>query len=195
VAERPTSEQSIQTNVQINSLSFCKACRFLDWGYFSTPTSLGSSNSLMGFWVDGLSATTAQLSRAASKRAHYSGDMVGVVSSSGDRHIGQGQFDSMIKFDVSTYNVDRFSARFDGNSFSGTSLGVANGDEFEIVDTANNLRFSAAGYFFGTPKLGAAPPPELAGQFSIQGSDYKAGGVFAGAMSSYSEGAEGGADR
>jgi hypothetical protein len=27
----------------------------------------------------------------------------------------------------------------------------------------------------------------MAGQFSIQGSDYKAGGVFAGAMSSYSE--------
>jgi hypothetical protein len=116
--------------------------------------------------------------------------MVGVVSSSGDRHIGQGQFDSMIKFNVSTYNVDRFSARFDGNSFSGTSLGVANGDEFEIIDTANNLRFSAAGYFFGAPKLGAAPPPEMAGQFSIQGSDYKAGGVFAGAMSSYSEGSD-----
>ena len=144
----------------------------------------------MGFWVDGLSATTVQLSRAASKRAHYSGDMVGVVSNRGDRQIKQGQFDSMIKFNVSTYNVDRFSARFDGNSFSGTSLNVANGDEFEIVDTANNLRFSAAGYFFGTPKLGAVPPLEMAGQFSIQGSNYKAGGVFAGAMSSYSEGSD-----
>ena len=89
VAERPTSEQSIQTNTQINNLSFCKACRFLDWGYFSAPTSLGSANSLMGFWVDGLSATTVQLSRAASKRAQYSGDMVGVVSNRGDRQIKQ----------------------------------------------------------------------------------------------------------
>ena len=158
-------------------MSFCKACRFLDWGYFSTPTSLGSANSLMGFWVDGLSATTAQLSRAASKRAYYSGDMVGVVSNSGNRHIGQGQFDSMIKFNVSTYNVDRFSARFDGNSFSGNSLGVVNGDQFEIVDSANGLRFSAAGNFFGSPKQGVAPQ-ELAGQFSIQGNEYKAGGVF-----------------
>ena len=90
----------------------------------------------------------------------------------------------MIKFNVSTYNVDRFSARFDSNSFSGTSLNVANGDEFEIVDTVNDLRFSAAGYFFGAPKYVTEPPPELAGQFSIQGSSYKAGGVFAGAMSS-----------
>ena len=93
----------------------------------------------------------------------------------------------MIRFNVSTYNVDRFSARFDGNSFSGTSLGVANGDEFEIADSVNDLRFSAAGYLFGTSKLVSVPPPELAGQFSIQGSDYKAGGVFAGTMSSYSD--------
>ena len=187
MAGRPTSKQSSQTDAQINNLSFCKACRFLEWGYFSAPTSLGSPNSRVGFWVDGLSATTAQLSRAASKRAYYSGDMVGVVSNRGDRQIQQGQFDSMIKFNVSTYNVDRISAKFDGNSFSGTSLGVANGNEFEIVDTVNDLRFSAAGYFFGTTKLGSAPPPELAGQFSIQGSSYKAGGVFAGAISSDSE--------
>jgi hypothetical protein len=175
------SVDTIEMKARIEKLGLCRDCRFLQWGYFSDQVSVGSGSSFMAFWVNGVSSTAAQISSAASKQAHYSGDLIGAVWDRGQKQIQQGIFDSQISFSASTYDVDAFSARFDGNSFWGATAAVNNSDEFEIQDTANGRVFNASGYFFGSPRVYAAPPPELAGQFSITGKNYLAGGVFAGA--------------
>ena len=174
------SVDTIEIKARIEKLGLCRACRFLQWGYFSDQVSVGSGSSFMAFWVDGVSSTAAQISSAASKQAHYSGDLIGAVWDRGQKQIQHGNFNSQISFSASTYDVDAFSATFDGNSFWGVTAAVSNSDEFEIQDTANGRVFNASGYFFGNPRVYAAPPPELAGQFSITGKKYLAGGVFAG---------------
>ncbi|HCF72201.1 MAG TPA: hypothetical protein DES72_00480, partial [Gammaproteobacteria bacterium] len=186
VIERAGLLQVADQAALLEGLELCRSCRFLEWGYFTEQIPTAMNSLRMGFWVNGIAATSAHLSAAATKQARYSGDLLGMVWDGTQARATQGDFRSTVSFGVANYSVDAFSATFDGGQYSSAARGVKNGSAFRLHDAASGRNFTAKGNLFGHPQAVGQPPPEMAGQFSITGNNYQAGGVFGGAMVSQS---------
>ena len=182
VIERAGLPQVADQAALLEGLELCRSCRFLEWGYFTEQIPVAMNSVRVGFWINGLAATSAQLSAAATKRAYYAGDLLGMVSDGAPVRATQGDFKSTVSFGVANYSVDAFSANFDGRQYSSTALGVKNGNPFRLHNAASGRAFTANGNLFGNPRAVGQPPPEMAGQFAITGRNYQAGGIFGGAM-------------
>jgi hypothetical protein len=138
-------------------------------------------SSSIQYWLSGVVATSAELAAAANKTASYSGGLIGGVIKAGSIADKTGQFDARVRFGLRNYQVQAFHAAFDGRDYHGASGQTPNNTLFQVTGAADDRTLEARGYFFGTaaPSAGEVPP-EMGGQFRITGSDYSAGGVFAG---------------
>ena len=92
-----------------------------------------------------------------------------------------GSFDARIRFGISEYQVQNFSANFDGGRYTGASGLTPNDTLFNVTGHSGAKAMSASGYFFGSPAHGNTPP-EIGGHFEVTGHDYHAAGVFAGSQ-------------
>ena len=175
-----------QENVSIrlvgNQISLCKECRFLKW-YRSTTSVTGTATfaAEIQHWVSGTAATVSELSAAAGKTASYSGGLVGGVATGGSIQEKMGSFDTRVRFGISEYQVQNFSANFDGSRYTGASGLTSNDTLFSVTGHSGAKAMSASGYFFGSPAHGNTPP-DIGGHFEVTGHDYHAAGVFAGSQ-------------
>ena len=175
-----------QENVSIrlvgNQISLCKECRFLKW-YRSTTSVTGTATfaTEIQYWVSGTAATVSELSAAAGKTASYSGGLVGGVATDGSIQEKMGSFDARVRFGISEYQVQNFSANFDGSRYTGASGLTSNDTLFSVTGHSGAQVMRAGGYFFGSPTHGNTPP-DIGGHFEVTGHDYHAAGVFAGSQ-------------
>jgi len=165
-----------------DQISLCKECRFLKW-YRKTTSITDSTNfvSEIQHWVSGTAATVSELSAAAGKTASYSGGLVGAVATGGSIQEKMGNFDARVRFGISEYQVQNFSANFDGSRYIGASGPTSNNTLFSVTGHSGARTLQAGGYFFGSPARGSAPP-DIGGHFEVRGRDYHAAGVFAGSQ-------------
>ena len=92
-----------------------------------------------------------------------------------------GNFDARVRFGISEYQVQNFSANFDGSRYIGASGPTSNNTLFSVTGHSGARTLQAGGYFFGSPARGSAPP-DIGGHFEVTGHDYHAAGVFAGSQ-------------
>ncbi len=175
-----------QENVSIrlvgNQISLCKECRFLKWYRKSTSvTGATTFAAEIQHWISGAAATASELSAAAGKTASYSGGLVGAVATGKLIQETTGSFDARVRFGISKYQVQNFSADFDGSHYTGASGLTPNDTLFSVTGHSGAKAMSASGYFFGSPAHGNTPP-EIGGHFEVTGHDYHAAGVFAGSQ-------------
>jgi len=165
-----------------DQIPLCTDCRFLKWHRKTTSiTESGHSISEIQHWISGAAATASELSAAAGKTATYSGGLVGTVAGAGILQETTGSFNARVKFGVSQYQVQNFSADFDGSRYSGASGFTPNNTVFDVTGSSGARTLQAGGYFFGSTTRGNAPP-NIGGHFKVTGHDYHAAGVFAGAQ-------------
>ncbi len=175
-----------QENVSIrlvgNQISLCKECRFLKW-YRSTTSVTGTATfaAEIQHWVSGTAATVSELSAAAGKTASYSGGLVGGVATGGSIQEKIGSFDARVHFGISEYQVQDFSANFDGSRYTGASGLTSNDTLFSVTGHSGAQVMRAGGYFFGSSSHGNTPL-DIGGHFEVTGHDYHAAGVFAGSQ-------------
>mgnify|MGYP001327937954 FL=1 len=163
-------------------IPLCKDCRFLKWHRKTTSiTDSGNSISEIQHWISGAAATASDLAEAAGKTATYSGGLVGAVAGAGILQEKTGSFDARVQFGVSAYQVQNFSADFDGSRYSGASGLTPNNTVFHVTGASGTRTLQAGGYFFGGTTRGNAPP-NIGGHFKVTGHDYHAAGVFAGSQ-------------
>ena len=165
-----------------DEIPLCKDCRFLKWHRKTTSiTDSGNSISEIQHWISGAAATASDLAEAAGKTATYSGGLVGAVAGGGVLQEQTGSFDARVQFGVSAYQVQNFSADFDGSHYSGASALTPNNTVFHVTGASGTRTLQAGGYFFGATTRGNAPP-DIGGHFKVTGHDYHAAGVFAGSQ-------------
>jgi len=165
-----------------DEIPLCKDCRFLKWHRKTTSiTDSGNSISEIQHWISGAAATASDLAEAAGKTATYSGGLVGAVAGAGILQEKTGSFDARVQFGVSAYQVQNFSADFDGSRYSGASGLTPNNTVFHVTGASGTRTLQAGGYFFGGTTRGNAPP-NIGGHFKVTGHDYHAAGVFAGSQ-------------
>ena len=165
-----------------DEIPLCKDCRFLKWHRKTTSiTDSGNSISEIQHWISGAAATASDLAEAAGKTATYSGGLVGAVAGAGILQEKTGSFDARVQFGVSAYQVQNFSADFDGSRYSGASALTPNNTVFHVTGASGTRTLQAGGYFFGSATRGNAPP-DIGGHFKVTGHDYHAAGVFAGSQ-------------
>jgi len=165
-----------------DEIPLCKDCRFLKWHRKTTSiTDSGNSISEIQHWISGAAATASDLAEAAGKTATYSGGLVGAVAGAGILQEKTGSFDARVQFGVSAYQVQNFSADFDGSRYSGASGLTPNNTVFHVTGASGTRTLQAGGYFFGGTTRGNAPP-DIGGHFKVAGHDYHAAGVFAGSQ-------------
>ena len=165
-----------------DEIPLCKDCRLLKWHRKTTSiTDSGNSISEIQHWISGAAATAADLAEAAGKTATYSGGLVGAVAGAGILQEKTGSFDARVQFGVSAYQVQNFSADFDGSRYSGASALTPNNTVFHVTGASGTRTLQAGGYFFGGTTRGNAPP-DIGGHFKVTGHDYHAAGVFAGSQ-------------
>ena len=175
-----------QENVSIrltgDQIPLCKECRFLKW-YRKTTSVTGTATfaAEIQHWISGATATASELSAAAGKTASYSGGLVGAVAAGKFIQETTGSFDARVRFGISEYQVQNFSANFDGGRYTGASGLTPNDTLFNVTGHSDAKAMSASGYFFGSPAHGNTPP-EIGGHFEVTGHDYHAAGVFAGSQ-------------
>ncbi len=163
-------------------IPLCTDCRFLEWHRKTTSiTDSGHSISEIQHWISGAAATASALSAAAGKTATYSGGLVGAVAGGGMLQEKTGSFDARVQFGVSAYQVQNFSADFDGSRYSGASGLTPNNTVFDVTGSSGTRTLQAGGYFFGSATRGNAPP-DIGGHFEVTGHGYHAAGVFAGSQ-------------
>jgi len=165
-----------------SQISLCRECRFLKW-YRSTTSVTGTTMfaAEIQHWVSGTAATVSELSAAAGKTASYSGGLVGAVAAGRLIQEKMGNFDARVRFGISEYQVQNFSANFDGSRYTGASGLTSNNTLFSVTGHSGARTLQAGGYFFGSPARGSAPP-DIGGHFEVTGHDYHAAGVFAGSQ-------------
>ncbi|MFL2551203.1 MAG: FecR domain-containing protein [Arenicellales bacterium] len=165
-----------------DQIPLCKECRFLKWYRKSTSvTGATTFAAEIQHWISGAAATASELSAAAGKTASYSGGLVGGVATGGSIQEKMGSFDTRVRFGISEYQVQNFSASFDGSHYTGTSGLTSNDTLFSVTGHSGAKAMSASGYFFGSPAHGNTPP-DIGGHFEVTGHDYHAAGVFAGSQ-------------
>ena len=165
-----------------DQIPLCKECRFLKWYRKSTSvTGATTFAAEIQHWISGAAATASELSAAAGKTASYSGGLVGGVATGGSIQEKMGSFDTRVRFGISEYQVQNFSASFDGSHYTGTSGLTSNDTLFSGTGHSGAKAMSASGYFFGSPAHGNTPP-DIGGHFEVTGHDYHAAGVFAGSQ-------------
>jgi len=163
-------------------IPLCTDCRFLEWHRKTTSiTDSGHSISEIQHWISGAAATASALSAAAGKTATYSGGLIGAVAGGGMLQEKTGSFDARVQFGVSAYQVQNFSADFDGSRYSGASGLTPNNTVFDVTGSSGTRTLQAGGYFFGSATRGNAPP-DIGGHFEVTGHGYHAAGVFAGSQ-------------
>ena len=159
----------------------CRDCRFLEWRRTLVRPAGGDMGSAsIQYWLSGVAATSAELAAAANKTASYSGGLIGGVIKAGSIIEKSGQFDARVRFGLSQYQVQAFTATFDGRNYRGSSGLTSNNVLFQVNATSHDRALAARGYFFGTAATAGGVPPEMGGQFQVTGSGYSAGGIFAG---------------
>ena len=160
----------------------CRVCSYLEWHRdVLWPTGRKPDMASIRYWLSGVSTTQAELAAAASKTAQYSGGLFGNVSTVGHITEKLGHFDAKVRFGVSHYQIQHFSAEFDGRNYRGNSAITPNNALFSATGSSGERQMNTQGYFFGSPAPGA-PPPEIGGHFQVTGGGYDAAGVFAGAQ-------------
>ncbi len=163
-----------------NQIKLCDECRFLNWyRNVTSVTSATKSAVQIQHWISGATVTAMQLSEAAGKTASYSGGLIGSVASSGLVKEVPGDFLAQVRFGTNHYQVQNFSAAFDGRRYTGSSGSTPNNALFGVAASSGPQTMNAQGYFFGNP-LPDSTPPEIGGHFKITSEDYHAAGVFAG---------------
>ena len=154
-------------------------CEFLTWGLWSTsardPRDNGKSYLAYGTYVAGTPSVTLPPMGTAT----YSGSMLGAVKERGqDPRFATGTFTNAWNFQ---YRTGNFNATFDNRAYNGNTAGTGAPGSTTFNGTFNSNTPGRSGTlngaFFSSPTDAAA---YQAGNFSIRGSGYRAGGVFAG---------------
>ncbi len=157
-------------------------CSFMTWGWWSGTVSYdrhgfhrGPTDSLnLATYVAGTLTNVVQLPNTGS--ATYSGHAVGNVVNHGKSYVAAGTFTQNWNFASQTGNVT--IGNFDGRTYTGTTALQSGTVNFRGPLSAPGRTGSLNGSFFSN---GAANPVAgQAGNFSVTGANYKAGGTFVG---------------
>lgn len=160
------------------------ACEYLSWGWWATAVTYTSGDRAgqtdivaLAPYVAGKLANSVNLPQTGS--ATYTGVMAGNVQKGSQTYNAAGSYNSTWSFAARNGS---FNASFDNNSYQGRITAQQGSGGVSFSGAFNNgsgggLNGTLSGSFFSAPGDAAK---YQAGAFSIGGSGYKAGGVFAG---------------
>ncbi len=155
-------------------------CEFLQWGLWAahledTPSVDLETADLLAFWVAG--ELPALLDMPTTGTATYSGHAIGIVNNDGNIFQAVGGYSQT--YDFATGSGPFKITDFDGATYNG-SVNAISGQEnlFTGSGTGASRDIDLNGAFFSG---GGDPVAEVGGGFSINGTDYDASGIFAGA--------------
>jgi hypothetical protein len=161
------------------STSSACTCEFLSFGAWTTtsvadPRNNGKTYTAYGTYVAGTPTTAVQLPQTGG--AIYSGFMAGFASNNGTAP-PPGSYQNVWNFASRTGTV---TANFDGAAFNGNTAMIGNSARFNTpaaITGTGGRNLTLDGAFFTSP---SDPAKYQAGSFAVKGSNYTAGGVFAG---------------
>ena len=163
-------------------------CEYTRWGFWSVglKNSEGTieNNAHMNTWVAGRLVKASDVPQTG--EASYSGHIVANVRNNGKEYMAGGSFNNTVNF--GTRNIST-TASLDGASFAG-NLTVNEADRRNFAGSMagtttgsypQNRTMEMIGSFFKGPtnKVG-----EMGGSVQVTGTNYMAGGIFAGTMNS-----------
>ena len=169
----PVSASSVL--VSTSNSSAC-TCEFLSFGAWASsvpdPRNNGKTYTALGTYVAGIPSVQLPTTGTAT----YSGVMAGFAINNGQPMAATGSFQNVWNFGSRT---GAFTGTFDRQAYSGSTGATGGPGSTTFAGTFNGGSRSGTlnGAFFSSPTDAAA---YQAGNFSIRGSGYRAGGVFAG---------------
>ena len=167
----------------INGVQLC-TCEFLKWGWWSgeisSPDATAGQTDVarahLATWVAGDLPSLVDIPNTGI--ATFSGSIVGSVVNGANQYVAAGAFNHDWSFATRTGNILAGST-FDGMALTG-SAASANGRDFTGTVNAAGATINASGAYNGSFfKGGADPTAAMAGQFTLNGANYVAGGTFA----------------
>ncbi len=153
-------------------------CDFLSWGWwqadihYTSGYRAGQTDVVAAApYVVGTLTTAVQMPQTGS--ATFNGFMAGSVQNGANAYNAYGSYSSNWSF---ASRIGNFNASFDGKTYTGGAAAVpgSGGTNFVGAFAGGGNVGTLAGSFFGTAAQSQA------GSFAISGSQYKAGGIFAG---------------
>jgi hypothetical protein len=153
-------------------------CDFLSWGWwqadihYTNGYRAGQTDIIAAApYVVGMLTTAVQMPQTGS--ATFNGFMAGSVQNGANAYNAYGSYSSSWNF---ASRIGNFNASFDGKTYAGGAAAVpgSGGTNFVGAFAGGGNVGTLAGSFFGTAAQSQA------GSFAISGSQYKAGGIFAG---------------
>ena len=162
-------------------VDFCQ-CEFLQWGFWGGVLEASNGDFVfvgglpqLAYWVAG--ELPAILDMPTTGTATYSGHAIGTVNNDGIIFQAVGGFTQT--YDFATGSGPFSVTDFDGATYNG-SVSAISGQEnlFTGSGTGGSRDIDLNGAFFSG---GDDPVAEVGGGFSINGTDYEASGIFAGA--------------
>jgi hypothetical protein len=171
----PTPVNATSVLASTSNSSAC-TCEFLSFGAWVSsvpdPRNSAKTYTALGTYVAG----TPSVQLPTTGMATYSGVMAGFASNNGQPTAATGTFQNAWNFGSRT---GVFTGNFDRQAYSGPTGATGGPGSTTFAGTFNGGSRSGTlnGAFFSSPTDAAA---YQAGSFSIRGSGYRAGGVFAG---------------
>ena len=164
----------------VDGVQLC-TCEFLKWGWWSgevanagtTPGQTEVARVHLATWVAGDLPSLVEIPNVGI--ATFNGSIVGNVVNGANQYVAAGAFSHDWNFATRTGAILAGST-FDGMALTGNAAS-ANGRDFTgVVNAAAGINGSYNGSFF---KGGGDPIAAMAGQFTLGGANYVAGGTFA----------------
>jgi hypothetical protein len=157
-------------------------CTYVTWGAWTVTMQAGAAVSHTvprGFWVAGVLPNVNDPSPTGT--ASFSGTAIGVIESQSGQPMASGSFTNNYNFTQRTGRVD--ITNFAGKSFGGTVGAGSDWRNYSGAVSGSSLNGTVNGSFYGNRDANGQlqTPKETAGNFNVQGSGFKASGVFLGA--------------
>ena len=163
-------------------------CKYLQWGNWGGQMDTASSTERvhLAFWVAGLMSDYTTIA-GVTGTATYEGHAAGTVNNSGSIYQAMGALSMTVDFGNPIASTTSITG-FDGGSFSGTGLIISAAGSGQAVFNNSASLTGAGGQAGRTASItggfvagGGDPAAELAGRFTVTGTDYDAAGIIAAA--------------
>jgi len=153
----------------------------VNWGVWIAilrAESISTRTVPQGFWVAGVLPSVNDPSPQGT--AIFGGTAIGIVMDGAQPRAASGSFTNDYNFAQRSGTVT--ISNFDGKSFGGTVTAGSDWRSYSGALAGSSLTGTLNGSFYGNRTAAGQlqVPKETAGNFNVQGSGYKAGGIFLG---------------
>lgn len=162
--------------------AFC-TCEYTKWGFWGGEVRVPGGDFRrdrihLANWVAGVLPNIAIVPTG---EATFGGHVIGTAQNNGAMYVATGSFTNAYNFGTRSGN---FAMTFDGRSAGGTvdapKVPGADWRHYTGALTGTGVTGAVNGSFYGKTTVGAPVPQETGGNFTLNGTNYKASGIFAG---------------